>query len=125
MHAPLSYLSKNNVIKSAGVVLHTGDIDIRNNAHYAEKDMLNAIDEVLSVFPSSRVLISTPSAQVLNVNLKNRVKDLIKKLKHRCEKSPELTLINTANLPLRDGIHFTKPSMEEFANQIARTINYM
>ena len=106
------------------VVLHTGDIDVRQSPQKAERDVLRAIDETLQQFPQSRVLISTPSAQTRDLMLKSKIKDLNRKIKDKCEQLPELAVIDCTNLPLRDNIHLSRTGRKEQAIQIAKCINY-
>ena len=106
------------------VVLHTGDIDIRQNPTNAEREVLDAISETLRLFPQSKVLVSTPSAQSRDQMLKYRIKTLNRKIKDKCDSVPELSFIDCTNLPLRDNIHFSKSSKKEQAAMIARCLNY-
>ena len=106
------------------VFLHTGDIDIRGESKQVITSVLNTIEDTINTFPNSRILVNTMPVLVRNPNLKSHIRKLNDAVREKCSSKPELTVIESENLPLRDNIHFSKHSIKELASMIMREVNY-
>ena len=97
------------------VFLHTGDIDVRSNPHSAVNSVLKTIDKAMKVFEDCRILVNTLPENVHDKSLRTNIRTINQAIAAKCQETPELSLIDSSNLKLKDSIHFTKDSIKKIA----------
>jgi hypothetical protein len=106
------------------IFLHTGDIDARNNPRGAVDSVIRTIDEAMNVYSHSRIFIDTLSENVSDQKLRENLRAVNEAIAVKCRSNPELTLIDSSDLRLRDGIHFTSESAKAIARNVLNCIHY-
>jgi hypothetical protein len=98
------------------IVLHTGDIDARRGLPIEQT--LNVIQETTRMFPSSKVIVNSVPVTVRNRRLQDCLHEMNQHLRNICNSLPNVTLIDTSRLHLRDQIHLTQNSLSTLAGII-------
>ncbi len=82
------------------IVLHTGDMDVRNNPKNAVTVVTNVINKALEVFSDHRILINTVPELDVAGSLRETIKTVNRAIITKCSIEPELTLVNCRKLRL-------------------------
>jgi len=107
------------------VFLHNGDIDARNNPQNAVKSVIRTIDKAMALFDDSRILINTMSVNVSDQTLKDNLNAINVAITDKCRSHPELTMIDSSTMKLKDNIHFTTGSIKAITQKVLDNINYI
>ena len=104
------------------VFLHTGDIDARTDLPVSPT--LDAVREAIRIFPDSRIIVNSPSTKVKDQAVAQRLTNLHKHLEGISRAHNNVTVMNSMDLPLRDGIHWTVKSRKLLASNIVTRVGW-
>lgn len=108
------------------IILHAGTNNVKNEEVVETICKLDDLmSEAMSIFPTSKVLVSGIVRRKDNVALNSKIDSLNIFLAHKCEKTPQLYYVNNescAGLLNRDGLHLNAMGKEKLARNFLNTI---